>query len=171
MEEGSRASSRCLPRVVASSSGAEVGEDKAREAPLTEDLEFRRLWMMFSRRRAATTLRADARLHALSFSILARRRPRPAASYQSRRPCCLLMRGTRRWRPRCFSSARKKIAPTHARRAASSAPFHSGRRHRRDPAGRKDASDWGRREEERSGQSRSRVFTATKQPLKMASIF
>jgi hypothetical protein len=106
------------------------------EAPLTEDLEFRRLWTSFSRWRAATTLHAAARLHSL---LLTRRRSRPVAtlaSYQWRRPLCLLMRGTKQRHPRAAS-------PAHEKRAVRSASFHSLRRNRRAPTGRGDASDWG----------------------------
>jgi hypothetical protein len=62
MEEGSKA----YIVVGSSSPGAEAGEDEAGEASLTGDRKPHRLWMSFSRPRAATTLRAAARLRALS---------------------------------------------------------------------------------------------------------
>jgi hypothetical protein len=54
MEEGSKA----YIVVGSSSPGAEAGEDEAGEASLTGDRKPHRLWMSFSRPRAAARLRA-----------------------------------------------------------------------------------------------------------------
>jgi hypothetical protein len=53
-----------------SSSGAEAGEDEAVEAPLTRDLESRRMWTSLSTRLAAAALRIAARLRSPAIGMV-----------------------------------------------------------------------------------------------------